>query len=577
MRALRLMMVCWTLLGTAFYGCRLYAQAGGAAASTLGAPKPPTYLYAGQKDLTVITDPQSSVPSGDSIKVMSLVDSKGKCDDTATRLQLVASPNNVTGVAVQPSGINSLRLVEGLTKGTYVCFYRSVENASTPSPSQSALQPVLELVPPKFDPDPVAGVTSITVIATPTDAKNTGTAEIELYIIPAENGPTTNCDPQSDIPVLLSGNKLTATTDSQGIATLTLASALLEGSQVCAYQKFTTAAGAVVDIAQVSSSLNVALDRLLQATPVKYVYDTLDWGRVRAYFAGGVLIANDQSNFSSSAASPFLLFTLDKTWLMPGCSRLKPWNPKDNASVSGCGTSPGAPGINTFFQTRLTAIPVQTGTATSSTTTSSASSGGSLSSQKTARLEVGGYVPWILTHWYYNNQPNALFFGPLVRGGFDTLTGSTSQTVTSQSSSVNVNFSRFYDHYGTGVRIGHYALTHSDNKAPEILSYLDVVFGPYSNLQSYVCLPNKGNVLPGSGCRAGEFDSRTALYRLDMEGILKIPRTVVFIGFNANLKMQSRKNLDLSLQPNDDLRFLFGVKLDVASVMQKLGVSPSGK
>jgi hypothetical protein len=608
-------------IGT-MYGRASDTQGSGANSATLGAPKPPAYLYAGQTSITIITDPQTSVPNSDSIGVLSSVNSKGKCDDTAIQLPLTGSSGDVTNFTVRANGINTLTLKEGLKKGTYVCFYRSVQDGSSKS-SASALQPVLDFIPPKFDPDPVAGVTSISVIATPTDAKNTGTTEVRLLIVPVEDGQNAHengknngqkkdekedqkkdeqgaekCDPNKYAPVILSGNKLTATTDDQGIATLTLANALQEGSRVCAYQKFTTASGAVVDFDEIVRGMNGVNSQTLQATKIEYVYDTLDWGRVRAYFAAGALIAQDQSNFSSSSASQFLLFNLEKTWLMPGCSRLAPWKPSNTSRVSGCAkdSSPGVPGINTFFQTRLTSIPVQTpvqtGTTGSSTTgsssntaranassatTSSASSGGDLSSQKTARLEVGAYAPWILTHWYYDKQPNALFFGPLLRAGFDTLTGSTAQTVSSAGSPLNVNFERFYNHYGAGLRIGHYGLTHSDNKAPEILSYLDVVFGPYTNLQSYVCLPNKGVVLPGSGCASGLLDSRTDLYRMDLEGILKIPRTVMFVGFNANVKALSRKNLDLNLQPNDDLRFLFGIKLDIASVMQKLGVSTSSK
>jgi hypothetical protein len=562
------------------YGQASDNQGGGASGATLSAPKPPTYLYVGQTSITIITDPQTSVPGGDSIRVLSLLSAKAKCDDTAAQLPLNGSAGNVTNFPVQANGINTVTLKDGLKKGTFVCFYRSAQDDSSKS-NASASQPVLDFVPPKFDPDPVSGVTSISVVATPTDAKNTGTTEVGLLNVPDDDSKNEKCDPNKYAPVFLSGNKLTATTDAQGIATLTLANALPEGSKVCAYQTFTATTGAVVDFDEAVKGLTGVTSQGLQATTPKYVYDTLDWGRVRAYFAAGAMIAQNQSNFASSSASQFLLFNLEKTWLMPGCSRLEPWKPAKTSLVSPCeqNSKPGAPGISTFFQTRLTSIPVQTGTTGSSTgsTSSSASSGGDLSSQKTARLELGGYAPWILTHWYYNKQPNALFFGPLVRAGFDTLTGSTSQTVSSAGSPVNVNFDRFYNHYGAGLRIGHYGLTHSDNKAPEILSYLDVVFGPYTNLQSYVCLPNKGVALPGSGCGSGLLDSRTDLYRLDLEGILKIPRTVMFVGFNANVKAFSRKNLDLNLQPNDDLRFLFGVKLDIASVMQKLGVSTNGK
>lgn len=42
-----------------------------------------------------------------------------------------------------------------------------------------------------------------------------------------------------------------------------------------------------------------------------------NWGRVRAYFTGGILITNDNSNFSS--AHQFYALTLEKTWHLPRC------------------------------------------------------------------------------------------------------------------------------------------------------------------------------------------------------------------------------------------------------------------
>ncbi len=578
-------------------------------ADTSANPKLPTMITASAKTITVISASASttSAPAAaesekqndsgkgptkvqNTVQLLRLKDNSACNLDIGTPLLLTADGQSALIVPVSSNGITPLTLADtvSLDKGSYVCAYQTTPGtlASDSTPASSAtsvgsdiLQIQGDFLKPMFLEDPVAGATTVSVVATPTDAKNTGTAEIELRIITPEDSSATKlpgakgsvaekkdeADQCSNaVPLMLTGNKLTASTDSQGIATLTLANPLPEGAQVCAYQTFTSAAGPAVEIApQLATSLN------------QYVDDTLDWGRVRAYFAGGVLVANDQNSFSSSSSSPFLLFNLEKTWKLPGCASLEPLTPTNPAQHPNCknGSGPGKPGVTTFFETRLTAIPVQTGTSNSSTQTGSSSSGsgGSLSSQKTARLGVGIYFPWVLTHWYYDKKPNGLFFGPMAKVGFDTLTGSTSQTLVSGASPVN--FNRFYNHWGYGMRFGHYSLTNSDNKSPEILSYLDVTFGPYTNLHSYVCLPGQGTALTGSSCPSGEVDSRTALYRLDLEGMLKIPKTVMFVGFNANVKATTRKNLDLNLQPNDDLRFLFGVKLDVASVMQKLGVS----
>jgi hypothetical protein len=598
--------------------------------SDLGQPELPSNLFAGQKTILVITaDPAKS--GTDRIKILSVGDSNGKCDPaSSTELPLKDGSNTVIYLTANTNGITEVDLAEPLKGGMFICVYRTFtpsavkqtaqsitnpgsdgqtpqsENQTTPAKgevtqdkqdtsqetqqtSQSKVQPVLELVPPKFLQDPAAGATTVSVLATPTDAKVTGTAEIELLSLEPDDQSgekpaltTANCTPDKGVPLTLSGNKLTAPTDNNGIATLTLSAGLVEGDTVCAFQKFTSASGVVVDIA------NDLPDEILQKSAIagskpQEVIDTLDWGRVRAYFAGGALIANNQSSFSSSAASPFLLFNIEKTVVLPGCSSiLEPVS--DDKGVGG--RNPGCastsanhwPGLTTFFETRLTAIPVQpssSSTTTSGTQTTSAAAGGNLSSQKTARLDVGAYFPITFTHWYYDKKPNSLFIGPLAKVGFDTLTGSTTQTGTSNT---QLNFNRFYNHWGFGARFGHYSLSNASNKSPEVLSYLDVTYGPFSNLQSYVCVPPAAGLtqIAGSDCgiySATDVDSRTTLNRLDLEGMLKVPKTVMFIGFNANVKAASRKNLDLSLQPNDDLRFLFGVKLDVASVMKKLGIS----
>jgi Putative Ig domain len=659
------------------------------APQTSAAPKTPPgpAPAASAKTSTASPNDQSSTPtantsSKDTLQILVLT---GKtCDPkSGTPLVLSQGGQQVTSVDVGNSGITPITLEtpKSLTKGSQICAYRTYTPAS--GTASTAVSSVVEVqgkfVQPKFVQDPVAGSTTISVMATPTDAKNTGTTDVELFQLPRENEkaaksggktatavskastqnapasttptsstavssaqttvppaprksnhqdeasespdtkpngnagnvsgsasvPTTGtasgqgpgssdssntsgkgvaCDLSNGTPIELTGSKFTAATNSDGLATLTLAEPLPDGVRVCAYQTFTNLSGAEVEIP----------DELI-ASEEKHVFDNLNWGRVRAYFAGGILIANDQSSFSSSSASPFLLLNIEKTWLLPGCAVLKPLDikPRDSKSSHGKSSDPkpqsashascensGAglfhPGVTSYFDTRLTAIPVQTNTTISSTSSSSSTnSGGDLSSQKTARLEVGIYAPWVLTHWYYDKKPNGLFFAPLAKVGFDTLTGSTSQTLVSGASPVN--FNRFYNHWGFGARFGHYGLANSENKSPEVLSYFDVTLGPYTNLQSYVCVPGTSGPLPGSSCPSDDIDSRTALYRLDLEGMLKIPRTVMFVGFNANVKASSRKKLDLNLQPNDDLRFLFGAKLDVASVMQKLGVSNNNK
>ena len=312
-----------------------------------------------------------------------------------------------------------------------------------------------------------------------------------------------------------------------------------------------------------------------------------DWGRVKGYFTSGILLSQNQNSFSQS--SLFLGFNLDKTWRMPGYyhqvkrakggTRMSRW-----------------PGMNTFFDVRLTSTPVSacnlpngaSGTNDGSCASPSPTPTPApapvirqaadatpsptpldtfLSQRKTARFTVGAYFPFTITTWNYNKRDNALFIAPLAKVGFDTPVGDLTQIQTPTTAvptgatvtPTAVNQANFYNFWGYGGRLGHYALTNSSNEAPELISYLDVIFGPYSNLETLI-IPEQGPTTPVK---------RTRLYRLGLEGIMKIPSTPLILGFSANIGQES-----LGLGPHtivqragDDLRFLFGARFDAAKLM----------
>lgn len=292
------------------------------------------------------------------------------------------------------------------------------------------------------------------------------------------------------------------------------------------------------------------------------------WGLVRAYFTSGFLLSQDQGSFSQS--SLFLAFTMDKTWAMTSYYGGPSWFPF---------------GVNTFFETRLTAIPVTACAATSgsggSSTGSSlcpATSNGSgsnttfdtfLANRKTARLDVGAYFPLIVKSWRYRGAPNSLFLAPIAKLGFDTPAGDLSQALpTSSGTSATtgpvtaINTTNFYTFYDFGGRFGHYAMSSSRDEAPEIVSYLDVMIGRFSNLESL--LQNSGGT-----------PFRARLWRLSAEGILKVPSTPLIIGFNANVGFSNPGAPPLFRRAGDDLRFLFGARFDVGKLLAKVGaVSP---
>ena len=254
------------------------------------------------------------------------------------------------------------------------------------------------------------------------------------------------------------------------------------------------------------------------------------------------------------------------------------------------------PGINTFFDVRLTSIPVSAcnlqngspgtngGSCASPSPTPAPATGAAikqaadatpsptpldtfLSQSKSARFTVGAYLPFTITTWNYNKQANALFIAPLAKVGFDTPVGSLTQiqtTTTPAGATVTptaVNQANFYNFYGYGGRVGHYALTKSRDEAPELVSYLDVIVGRYSNLETLIA--------PEKGATAEHPVKRTRLYRLGLEGILKIPTTPLIIGFSANVGQESLGlgSNTIVQRAGDDLRFLFGARFDAAKLM----------
>ena len=249
----------------------------------------------------------------------------------------------------------------------------------------------------------------------------------------------------------------------------------------------------------------------------------------------------------------------------------------------------------TFFETRLTSVPVSicqsptptapaptssslrpvlgardsgtTSTSTSSTSSSNCSSSSSgpdtlttfLNSAKSAEVMAGVYLPILTRVWAYQGAPNALFIGPVARVGFIAPTGST----TSGSNSVQpVNPANFYNFYAFGGRIGHLKLTTDPNTAPEALSYLDVVAGRFSNLETLM-------IVPASTAGGATTPNAVRRVRIMLEGELKVPSTPLVFGVYANIG-QNLNGKPTALAAKDDLRFFIGARFDVGRLMAKL-------
>jgi hypothetical protein len=370
----------------------------------------------------------------------------------------------------------------------------------------------------------------------------------------------------ADANVLLSlSNGITVTSDSKtSVFTANLAQPLVAGQKIQVKEK-------------TSGSSSFA-----NAGPAFTVEGAGDWGRIRMYFSGGLVLASD-SNFQDQS-SLFLGMNMDKNWRWAGATSVP----------AAAGATPAtAPPVfkfnhrvmwNTFFETRLTSVPEsQTTTPSPTTPASGTPSGGStpaanatttttptatstnpdtlttfLSSRKSALLQVGNYFPILTNIWTWQNAPNAMFIAPLVKIGFIAPTSSSSGSTNSAGAATQpVNLAQFYNYYGYGARIGHMKLSTDSNVSPELISYLDVIAGRFSNLETLSPIPGTSLTYP------------RRLYRIAVEGNLKIPRTPLLLGFSANIG-QNLGGVPHTQAAKDDLRFFFGTRFDVGKLIAKL-------
>jgi hypothetical protein len=308
------------------------------------------------------------------------------------------------------------------------------------------------------------------------------------------------------------------------------------------------------------------------ATPVAQEAVEYDWGRVRGYFAGGMIFSKEREDFSKSDI--FLDFTIDKNYIArPFFGGLF----KD---------------FNTFFNARLTSIPVATAE-TAETGDGGGEGGGEtaepcntpdcegfITSKKAALMQAGIYLPMYgsLTTWYrkvtrqdhsFRWEKNALFVAPLAKGGIMTITGDRETSEGQQFGGDDV-----FNFYSFGMMLGHYRLharkqrdgygnylTNSFGKpiyeanpniAPEMISWLTISAGRWENFEIMVPTGQK-NAL------GEEIKVRERPWRVEALGRLKIPETPFIIGFDGNFG-----------KGPDDLRFIFGTRFDIGKLMRTL-------
>lgn len=250
-----------------------------------------------------------------------------------------------------------------------------------------------------------------------------------------------------------------------------------------------------------------------------------DWGRARANFAFGAVFSKERNDFSKS--DPYLDFSLDFNWLRRN---------RDYKNLTYL--------LNTFFETRLTTIPVdpskQDQSVKAAETTPAdpskcdpSTTDGFLCSRKSVMVQIGTYLPLYWNNrlsWSHGGNRNVLFFAPIVKAGMNTLTGDGEK---------GRNLLTFYS---GGFRFGHYDVgkyttTHLPKEvSPKLISYLDITLGKWQNL---------------------EYLGKRRI-RTEFEGRVKIPGLPLRFGFDANVG-----------KGPDDLRFLIDTNFDVGKLFKK--------
>jgi hypothetical protein len=204
--------------------------------------------------------------------------------------------------------------------------------------------------------------------------------------------------------------------------------------------------------------------------------------------------------------------------------------------------------FNTFFDARLTPVPVAGQSSAGNAGTDDF--GNFIANKKGVLMQVGAYAPifnYDRMTWTYQGSKNALFVGPLVRAGVQTLfdrRGLADASVFEDND--------LFNFFALGARLGHYRLSGSDDRAPRLISYLDIGRGRWQNLERRVPTGDRDP-------NGGEIFVRKRPWRWALEGRLKIPSLPFQIGFDSNIG-----------EGPDDMRFLIGTNFDIDNLFRYL-------
>lgn len=291
----------------------------------------------------------------------------------------------------------------------------------------------------------------------------------------------------------------------------------------------------------------------------------LDFYRISGNITTGVMIS--KQNAFGSGANAAIGQDFSKANLYLGLNLTRAWILRDRWQ------------LDSLFDARLTAIPVQTAdTATNgSTPTGPVQSDPNkflLSSRKAAQLQFGLYAPIIsplegeaqeekgadgkirvLGNGDKSYFRRAFYIAPIAKAGIQTVTDG-------QSSAEMARFGQddVYNFWAVGGRIGVLrrfyrakdgtSTTLNVDRGPESLLHLDFLRGRYENFTlppTFVREPND----------PADLRSGNRLWRYAFEGRLRLPYIpYTFVGFDANLG-----------KGRDDVRFIFGMNIELGPLV----------
>ncbi|MBM3811022.1 MAG: hypothetical protein FJW20_05250 [Acidimicrobiia bacterium] len=151
-------------------------------------------------------------------------------------------------------------------------------------------------------------------------------------------------------------------------------------------------------------------------------------------------------------------------------------------------------------------------------------------------------------NWKFDGRENALFFAPLAR--FQVLATPTGPVkVDKDGRESPALFRRLHTMHSYGLRFGHFLLDpRRQTVAPELISFLDVALGQFTNFR-----------------RA----DRPVPWRAELGGRFKIPQSPFYIGFNANIGFKGKDD-----PATDDLRFFVGTRFDISKLLSRIVPRP---